>query len=353
MPLQYSDTDYIPRRKRLPIGVRDSLDFLHEQRIPTNATVPAYALTAVNCPAVLEGISSTLLTLANAVSGDGNAPSGRGMTRRVDWRQSVYNKNLLAAELMGRYGGGGAYFVAKGLTLYNAGGLSLGINAGHAVMSTVIEYAGGTVAVSDTLSGTPSRIWIWLSSTGTISTVVTSLTPPAGQQVLIGSCLTSGGTIPAIDTSGVLYARGNKLVRYVADVAVPTDVPSNLVRYINRNPWTFQEWEWTGGEYITVPSAYNPLPVTAGGTGTVSGTASPEGVITATVGSVYLETTTPAVYMKETGSGATGWVKKWDINGYYAPSLSADPASPVNGQIWYNTSSNQLMRRANGLSGAL
>lgn len=43
----------------------------------------------------------------------------------------------------------------------------------------------------------------------------------------------------------------------------------------------------------------------------VSGTGSPEGVVTAPVGSIYSRTdgsTGTAVYNKETGSGNTGWV---------------------------------------------
>ena len=51
---------------------------------------------------------------------------------------------------------------------------------------------------------------------------------------------------------------------------------------------------------------------TGGGTGGsgVTGTGSPEGVVTATAGTLYTDTTTPGaaiVWIKTSGSGNTGW----------------------------------------------
>jgi hypothetical protein len=54
----------------------------------------------------------------------------------------------------------------------------------------------------------------------------------------------------------------------------------------------------------------NNIPST-GGSGNYSGTGSPEGVQTATVGSTYLDITDPnhpIEYVKTSGSGNTGWV---------------------------------------------
>lgn len=45
--------------------------------------------------------------------------------------------------------------------------------------------------------------------------------------------------------------------------------------------------------------------------GIYSGSGSPEGVITANVGSLYLRTdAATALWVKQTGTGATGWVAK-------------------------------------------
>lgn len=45
------------------------------------------------------------------------------------------------------------------------------------------------------------------------------------------------------------------------------------------------------------------------GTGTFSGTGSPEGVVTASPGSTYLQTESGSFWMKQTGTGNTGWLE--------------------------------------------
>lgn len=47
-----------------------------------------------------------------------------------------------------------------------------------------------------------------------------------------------------------------------------------------------------------------------GGFGTLSGNGSPEGVVTANVGTIYIDksnTTNPGVWVKTSGTGNTGW----------------------------------------------
>lgn len=57
-------------------------------------------------------------------------------------------------------------------------------------------------------------------------------------------------------------------------------------------------------------------PTISGGSGTATiqaGNGSPEGVVTATVGSLYMRTDGGAgttLYVKESGAGNTGWVAK-------------------------------------------
>ena len=43
------------------------------------------------------------------------------------------------------------------------------------------------------------------------------------------------------------------------------------------------------------------------GTGTFSGVGSPEGVVTASPGATYLDTSTNGFWVKNNGSGSTGW----------------------------------------------
>lgn len=45
-----------------------------------------------------------------------------------------------------------------------------------------------------------------------------------------------------------------------------------------------------------------------GGTGNLSGHGSPEGVVTADPGIIYVDIDAPAIYIKQTGTGNTGWV---------------------------------------------
>lgn len=45
----------------------------------------------------------------------------------------------------------------------------------------------------------------------------------------------------------------------------------------------------------------------ASGTGLHQGTGSPEGVVTASVGELYLDTAAVAIYAKVSGAGNTGW----------------------------------------------
>lgn len=46
-----------------------------------------------------------------------------------------------------------------------------------------------------------------------------------------------------------------------------------------------------------------------GGSGTLHGSGSPEGVVTANVGTLYFDETTPGLWGKTAGSGNTGWTQ--------------------------------------------
>lgn len=63
-----------------------------------------------------------------------------------------------------------------------------------------------------------------------------------------------------------------------------------------------------------VPYTYHPSTELGGGSGTgtgnLSGIGSPEGVVTADEGTLYVDTSTtpPSIWAKKTGSGDTGWM---------------------------------------------
>lgn len=68
----------------------------------------------------------------------------------------------------------------------------------------------------------------------------------------------------------------------------------------------------------------------AGGAGTSISTSdgTPSGVVTANPGSIDLDTTTPALYVKQTGVGNTGWVEKTGPAGAAGATGTAGPALP-------------------------
>lgn len=68
----------------------------------------------------------------------------------------------------------------------------------------------------------------------------------------------------------------------------------------------------------------------------LAGAGSPEGVVTAPIGSMYSRTdgaADTAVYRKETGTGNTGWVPIADV---YV-NVNAPPGTPNVGDLWYDT----------------
>lgn len=65
------------------------------------------------------------------------------------------------------------------------------------------------------------------------------------------------------------------------------------------------ELVWVNG----VESVIAQLGTTVNGTGGLTGSGSPEGVVTAEPGAVYLDTTNNSLWIKRTGSGNTGWIQ--------------------------------------------
>lgn len=73
--------------------------------------------------------------------------------------------------------------------------------------------------------------------------------------------------------------------------------------------------------YGTIPAPTNPTRVIevkilnalnggaggVSGSGTLSGSGDPEGVVTGSPGQIYINLTVPALWVKATGTGNTGW----------------------------------------------
>lgn len=209
-------------------------------------------LLAANCPAIQVPAAMLSLALAYSTPG-GNAPTARtfsaGDTTTVGPK---LNANASRLDLAGRYGGG-AYAVAWGLALSVPGsGLALPVAAGHALVDGPVEIASATTVTVP--NGSP-RVWIWLTQAGALTAVNNSLTPPAGAVCLLGSCVTSGGNVTSVDTSGVLYMRGGVPWRQTADTGAPGDTPPAGMVFVART---------LGGLYLWDGQAYSAIGAEAG-----------------------------------------------------------------------------------------
>jgi hypothetical protein len=162
------------------------------------------------------------------------------------------NENAARADVTARFGGG-AYAIVHGLTLSAGAGLTLNIAAGQAQINGPVTYLGGTASLTNS-----TRNWIWISQGGAI-TVATSLTPPAGAQALVGSALTSGGSISSVDTSGVLLLHGGRLQRYTADTTTPTDTPPAQLSFEAYGAGT-KLWIWSGTAYYEISTGSPSTP---------------------------------------------------------------------------------------------
>lgn len=153
-----------------------------------------------------------------------------------------FNEVAARVDLVGRYGGGG-YAIGEGLAISAGSGLTLNISEGWTTIESGEYYLGGSV----TLTNNIARVWLWISQAGAIVQVNNSTTPPAGAHALLGSAVTSGGSITSVDQSGVLYLVGGTLFRRTADTSLPGDTPSSKLQFIHRG--ASKLWWWDGSQY--------------------------------------------------------------------------------------------------------
>lgn len=137
-------------------------------------------------------------------------------------------------------------------------GLLLAVGAGYAMIGGPVEIATATTLA---VPNNTSRVWIWYRQTGPVLACTTTTTPPAGECCLLGSCVTSGGAITSVDTSGVMYLRGGIGWRESADQGAPTDTPpSNIQFFAKTGGGTYF---WTGTAYTAIGTAVAATIITA------------------------------------------------------------------------------------------
>lgn len=208
-----------------------------------------HILNANLCPAIQRvtgflGIAASM-TAANAAVAESDADT--------DFATAIINPHARRLDDIFNLGGANVCCILGGsngdneLSLSVPGsGLLLPVLKGKANCGGEVELAAdASFAVPDNTS----RVWIWLLQTGTLTYTVTTAAPTGGiPAVLLGSCVTSGGNITAVDTSGVMYLRGDRLERYSNDPGVPVDSPPAGVRFTQVT--AFGEFRWNGSAYI-------------------------------------------------------------------------------------------------------
>lgn len=229
-----------------------------------------YNYTADLCPA-LQGPSSLLL-----ISGETPSLSVAHTTGDTTTVTSNLNQNAVMEDVIAVSGTcGGVYHITTTsaqpgeLALSDpASGTNITVAAGQAMFAGAAQRpASGNVnkLVDNTTS------WLWFSEASVVERTA-DVNPPPGPDrwVFIGRVTMAAGVITEIDGSGVVYYRGDSLMRWTADTTVPTDTPPAGVIFKTRSVITEETWVWTGQEYISIGGGNGfplvPLVINAGQT---------------------------------------------------------------------------------------
>lgn len=163
---------------------------------------------------------------------------------------ATLNKNSAMQDLLGRYGAGG-YAVAYGLVVSAGSGLTVSVSAGHALMDGIVEP--GKTATTVVVPASSARAWIWLKQDKTFTVQNNVTTKPAGNCVLVGSCVTDGSGVLSVDTSGVVYLQNGFPWRDTADTGAPTDTPDATWRGFTKT--SAGVFFWTGTAWVPIGKA--------------------------------------------------------------------------------------------------
>ena len=210
-------------------------------------------LLASACPAVQQPTGFIGLAAAQSAPNSRNAETdGTSLFVSKALQPHAARLDILAASgganahaiLVGSSGGTECQLAAPSL------GLMLRVRRGQCLIGTQAEVpADTTFAVPDNTT----RVWVWLLITGVLSATVTT-TPPSTACCLLGSCVTLGGNITSVDSSGVLYLQGGVLWRNTADAGAPTDSPPASVAGLKTlNPFCTYEWDGVGHRQMYMP----------------------------------------------------------------------------------------------------
>lgn len=287
--------------------------------------------------AVAPGTSGNVLTSngttwTSAAPAAGAAPGGSGS--EIQYRSgastfgaltgsSVSGSSLTLAGVLGMPGGSAAApaIVASGDTdtgIYWSAADTLAFATGGVIRATLgISGGVGTMTLS-----TPSGNAVYTSFSGANAQLGSTS---------VNASLTPYWTVTAVSGN---FASSNRAYTFSlgGDVTVAGDAADVWAHRRGTNPQTVRVYETDNGsndEYLEISAASgtNYIKPAATGTGTASkldhyvtssvfitsGAGSPEAAVTAPVGSLFIRTdggASTTLYVKESGSGNTGWVAK-------------------------------------------
>ncbi len=246
----------------------------------------AVALTAINVP-IPSGPTAQYLIPSVSVPSK-NAPQSEALPSS-SYLSLLLNQKGTRDDISSCFAGG--FGIINGLVPSVSSGLLISVSAGQANIYGVVQLA---VATTISLPDNTARVFIWLKSdysggNGTTSlTTTTSTTPPsttgaAGQCVMLGSCVTSGGAVtgPTFDYSGVVYLSKCGLpYRETADVIQPADSPGSGVIFMTSCP---------GGDFLFDGTRYTRM--------------TDSGVFTATTNATLTTAQTKVMVITASGAG--------------------------------------------------
>jgi hypothetical protein len=209
-------------------------------------------LNASACPAITQQTAFVGILAAQSAA---NAPCSE-TDKSIDFATKSLWPHATRLDGIANAGGANAGAIVSGSNAGNELAISasgtpllLSVKKGRAICGGLIELAAdGTISVPDNTA----RVWIWILQTGVLDKTVTT-TPSSPAAVLIGSCVTSGGAITSVDTSGVVYLRGSNLIRFTADPGIPTDTPPVGVLLYSVTAFGTFVWDGAAHQQVGIP----------------------------------------------------------------------------------------------------
>ena len=279
-------------------------------------------LAAIACPTPQVFAGPLIKISDNAVAA--NPPTiphalslsaGNSTDTLINWNSNACREDL----------GGSVYSnplgICYGLAVSAGSGLNASVSAGHANINGIVEKAASTVVLQASQTN-----WIWLKQDGTFVVETSTATPsvPSGTNaVLLGAAVTSGSAVTAVEFSGVVYVNNGFLERFTADSAIPADSPNANWRGFTTSVSTHVSYWWNGNHYGMGVSRTDLI---AGPDYVYRGAGSPQGTVTASLGSIYLDVTNGDLWMKEqtTSPNNTSWVTISPLlgNGYLSKAIT-------------------------------